>query len=47
MENNLSEIINNLALKIANLEIQNAALTAELKSIQEQETNENNETETA
>ena len=42
MENNLNEIISNLALKIANLEIQNAALTAELKLAQA--TNENEET---
>ena len=34
MENNISqEIINNLATKIANLEVQNAALLAENKAL--------------
>lgn len=35
MENNIQvEIINNLAIKIANLEVQVAALTAENKALQ-------------
>jgi len=39
MENNLhAEIINNLAIKIANLEVQVAALTAENKEILNQYT---------
>jgi hypothetical protein len=41
MESNLNEIINNLALKIANLEIQNAALMVELKLAQEEGTKGN------
>jgi len=37
MENNLNvEIINNLAIKLANLEVQVAALSAENKHLQEQ-----------
>jgi len=44
MENNLSmEIINNLAIKIANLEVQNASLSAELKTLQEQNSKEGEE----
>ena len=41
MENNKIniEIINSLAIKIANLEVQVAALTAENKNLQEQLTN--------
>ena len=41
MENNNNiEVINTLAIKIANLEVQNAVLLAEIKQLKEDEENE-------